>query len=242
MINLEVCIDNIESLFTAQQAGADRIELCGALALGGLSPSSGLITQVMKHASVPVNVMVRPRDGDFLYSSHEVEMMLHEIHTAKKYGMHGVVFGALDKQAKIDVDILKSLMRAAEGLSVTFHRAIDCCEDAHLAIDTLLSVGCDRVLTSGLASNAELGADCLKSMVSQSQGRLIIMAGAGINANNVAGIIKDTGVSEVHLSGKVSRASQMENILNCGYLPEFMKISVTSADKISTVKQAIQGF
>jgi len=242
MIKLEVCIDNIESLYIAQQAGADRIELCSALTLGGLSPTSGLISQVTKHATIPVHVMIRPRDGDFLYSSDEVEMMLSEIHAAHVAGVQGVVFGVLNKQAQIDSDILTSLMKASKGLSVTFHRAIDCCKDPKLAMETVLTAGCDRVLTSGLASRIDLGVDCVKQMVDQSAGRLSVMAGAGITANNVSGIIRSTGINEVHMSAKTRRASYMEAIVNCGYLPEFMKLNVTGGEKVSAVKQAIQGF
>lgn len=242
MINVEVCIDNIESLFTAQNAGAGRIELCSSLALGGLTPSVGLITQVVKHATIPVYAMIRPRDGDFLYSSHEIEMMLSEIHSARSLGVQGVVLGCLTNQAQIDIDALKALMQASEGVGVTFHRAIDCCVDVQLAMETILSAGCERVLTSGLASTAELGVDCIKSMVELSHGRLSVMAGAGVSASNVAGIVKATGVQEVHLSGKVSRASHMKIIQNCGYLPEFMKINVTDNERIEMVKQALQGF
>ncbi|WP_022941300.1 copper homeostasis protein CutC [Psychromonas hadalis] len=242
MINIEVCIDNMESLLTAQRAGAGRIELCSSLALGGVTPSLGLITQVMKHAEIPVYAMIRPRDGDFLYSSDEIEMMLTEIHSVRTLGVQGVVFGLLNQQAQIDSDALKSLMQASKGLAVTFHRAIDCCEDIELAMETILAAGCERILTSGLASSADLGIDNLKKMVTQSNGRLSIMAGAGINANNVARIVKNTGVQEVHLSGKVSRASHMKAVVNCGYLPEFLKMNVTDGKKIDAIKQSLQGF
>jgi len=242
MINIEVCIDNIESLFSAQNAGAGRIELCSSLALGGLTPSNGLISQVVKHANIPVYVMIRPRDGDFLYSSYEIEMMMEEIHNARTLGVQGVVFGLLNKYSQIDKDALKSLMQESKGLGVTFHRAIDCCNDAGLAVETILSVGCDRILTSGLATTAELGGDCIKFMVEQSKGQLSVMAGAGVNKHNVARIVKATGVQEVHLSGKVCRSSQIKTHHNCGYLPEFMNINVTSFEKIEGIKQALQGF
>lgn len=242
MINIEVCIDNIESLFTAQKAGAGRIELCSSLALGGLTPSTGLIKAVVKHANIPVYSMIRPRDGDFLYSSYEIEMMLAEIHHVRSLGVQGVVFGVLNETAQIDEDILKALMQESKGLGVTFHRAIDCCTDAGLAVETILNAGCDRILTSGLASTAELGAGCIQKMVEQSGGQLSVMAGAGVNESNVASIVRTSGVQEVHLSGKMSRSSHMKTLLNCGYLPEFMKLNVTSAVKIEAIKQALQGF
>ncbi|MCP4321612.1 MAG: copper homeostasis protein CutC [Psychromonas sp.] len=242
MINVEVCIDNIESLYAAQRAGAGRIELCSSLTLGGLTPSSGLITQVVKHAAIPVYTMIRPRDGDFLYSSDEVEIMLCEIHHARSLGVQGVVLGLLNQQAEIDKDILKSLMQESRGLGVTFHRAIDCCVDAELAVETVISAGCERILTSGSAKSAELGCESIKRMVKQADGRLSIMAGAGINANNVATIVKATGIQEVHLSGKTVRSSYMQKLINCGYLPEFMIMNVTSSEKVDGVKQALLGF
>lgn len=242
MINIEVCIDNIESLLTAQKSGAGRIELCSSLALGGLTPSSGLITQVMKHAVIPVYAMIRPRDGDFLYSSDEVEMMLAEIHSARALGVQGVVFGLLNQQAQVDKDALNSLMQASKGLAVTFHRAIDCCEDVEQAMEIILGAGCDAVLTSGLANSADLGIDTIKKMVAQSKGRLSVMAGAGINGHNVARIVNETGVKQVHLSGKVSRASYMQTVTNCGYQAEFLNINVTDGQKIEAVKQALQDF
>lgn len=242
MINVEVCIDNIESLFIAQQSGAGRIELCSSLALGGLTPSVGLMTQVIKHAKIPVYSMIRPRDGDFLYSSNEIEMMLSEIHSARLLGVQGVVLGVLDQHALVDSDILKSLVKEAKGLGVTFHRAIDCCLKTEGAVDTIIDAGCERILTSGLATTAESGISTLKKMVDQSQGKLSIMAGSGVNSLNVARIIQQTGVHEIHLSGKISRASHMVNIENCGNLPEFLKINVTGEKNITAVKHALQAF
>ncbi|WP_019614185.1 copper homeostasis protein CutC [Psychromonas ossibalaenae] len=242
MINVEVCIDNIESLFTAQKSGAGRIELCSSLALGGLTPSSGLIELAVKHASVPVYTMIRPRDGDFLYSSFEVEMMLKEIHSARSLGAQGVVFGVLNEDAQIDKDILKSLMRESAGLGVTFHRAIDCCRDVHSAVEAVMSAGCERILTSGLADNAYDGRAVINQMVKQSAGRLSVMAGAGINSDNVGMIIKESGICEVHLSGKKLRASHMKKITACGKLPEFLSINVTDADNIDMLKSAVNPF
>ncbi len=171
----------------------------------------------------------------------EVEMMLKEIHHARSLGVQGVVFGVLNKEAQIDKDILKSLMHESAGLGVTFHRAIDCCCDVHSAVETILSAGCERILTSGLADNAFAGRAVIKQMVKQSEGRLSVMAGAGINSDNVGRIVKESGISEVHLSGKKLRASHMQNITACGKLPEFLSISVTDADNIKTLKSAVNG-
>ena len=239
MFNLEVCIDNIESLFTAQKAGADRIELCSALALGGLTASSGLMKAAVQHATIPIYAMIRPREGDFLYSSDEVEMMLAEIHNARAIGVQGLVFGVLNKQAQIDSDVLKSLMLASKGLGVTFHRAIDCCIDIDNALEIILSAGCERILTSGLKLNAIDGIANIKKMVELSAGYLSIMAGSGINSANVLQIIKQTGVNEVHLSGKTLRNSYMLQIVACGKIAEFQHVNVTQQCKIIAIKEEL---
>ena len=240
MPTIEVCIDNIESLMTAQSAGANRIELCSSLAQGGLTPSAGLIQTALKYAKIPVFSMIRPREGDFLYSSHEIEIMLAEIHTAKKLGVQGLVFGVLTKEAQIDTALLKILMEASKGLQVTFHRAIDCCENAEQAIDSIITAGCHRVLTSGLSENALVGSHVIKSMVKQSKNKLSIIAAAGLNAQNVQEIIQISGVNEVHLSGKTQRQSHMRNIVACGNALEFLQVNVTDKQKITAVVQQCQ--
>jgi copper homeostasis protein len=239
MYNLEVCIDNIESLFTAQTSGADRIELCSALALGGLTPSSALMRAAVQHSTIPIYTMIRPREGDFLYSSDEVEMMLAEIHNARAIGVHGLVFGVLTKHAHVDSDVMKSLMAAASGIGVTFHRAIDCCADIDDAIEQILSVGCERILTSGLMPHAVDGVANIKKMVELSSGHASIMAGSGINSANVLQIIKQTGVKEVHLSAKAPRNSFMQKIIYCGELAEFRQIDVTQESKVRSIKDAL---
>lgn len=239
MLNLEVCIDNIESLFTAQKAGADRIELCSALALGGLTPSFALMKSAVKYSTIPVYAMIRPRDGDFLYSSHEIEMMLGEIHNARAAGVQGVVLGVLNKYAQVDGDLLNSLMLATSGLGVTFHRAIDCSVDIEDGVDKIITAGCERILTSGLMPNAVDGIANIKKMVELSNGHLSVMAGSGINPNNVLQVIKQTGIKEVHLSGKGIRNSYMEKLVSCGELAEFQQLSVTQESKISAIRDLL---
>ncbi len=239
-INVEVCIDNLPSLFNAQNAGAGRIELCSALKLGGLTPSAALVQAVVKHATVPVYAMIRPRDGDFLYSSDEAEMMLQEIHNMKKLGVDGLVFGVLDKHAMIDQTLLTSLMKQAAGSAVTFHRAIDCCIDHQQALEIIIAAGCERILTSGLAQTAVQGGSIIKDMVKQSAGRISIMAGSGVNSNNAKKLIQQTGVSEIHLSGKSAQATHMQQLVACGELAEFKAFDVCHPEQIMAVKQAIK--
>lgn len=245
MLNhLEVCIDNIESLHYAQQGGATRIELCSSLSLGGLTPSAGLMQLAAKYASVPVYAMIRPRQGDFLFSGQDIEIMLADIHAARQAELQGVVVGVLDSQGQVDSDTLHELMKQARGLGVTFHRAIDQCIDPMAALDCIIDAGCERVLTSGLQASALEGAEMLKHMVDYCGNKLSIMAGAGVTADNVAEIIERTGVREVHLSGKTTRPSHMLAYASQAHMGssdiDDFSIPVTSAEKIAAVSQQLR--
>ena len=210
-IEIEVCIDNLESLHNALAGGANRIELCSSLALGGLTPSLGMMKQAARISSVPVYAMIRPRQGDFIFDNDDVMCMLDDIQAAADAGLDGVVLGVLTAQGEIDMVVMKALTSKAHQLKlgVTFHRAIDQLKDYQKALEQIIELGCERVLTSGLASNAEQGKDILKEMVRLTQGRLDIMAGAGVTAENGRQILKHTGVQALHLSGKSTRPSLM---------------------------------
>ncbi|HIF9154831.1 copper homeostasis protein CutC [Photobacterium damselae] len=240
---LEVCIDNIESLHLAQQGGATRIELCSSLALGGLTPNFGFMQAAAKYAQVPVYAMIRPRQGDFLFTDQDMEIMLADVHAAKQASLSGVVLGVLTDQGQVDKDQLKALIHQAQGMGVTFHRAIDQCIDPMATLDILMSLGCERVLTSGLKANAYDGRGMLKEMVTYCGERLSIMAGAGVTAENVGQIISDTGVREIHLSGKTTRPSLMKNYSNQAYMGnadiDDFAIPVTDANKIAAVAKQL---
>ncbi|WP_117234653.1 copper homeostasis protein CutC [Vibrio maerlii] len=233
---IEVCIDNIESLKTAIKAGAERIELCSALALGGLTPSLGLIREAVKRSSVPVYVMIRPREGDFVFNDIEVEMMKDEITTYKSMGVDGVVVGALYADGTINTHALSLWTKAADGIGVTFHRAFDLVKESNLALETLIEYQVERVLTSGLNESAELGIPVIERLVSQADGRISIMAGAGVNAQN-ARFIAQTGVQELHLSGKTQRQSLMASQTDVSMGSESCEntITVTDYDKVNMV-------
>ncbi|HIF9495814.1 TPA: copper homeostasis protein CutC [Photobacterium damselae] len=240
---LEVCIDNIESLHLAQQGSATRIELCSSLALGGLTPNFGFMQAAAKYAQVPVYAMIRPRQGDFLFTDQDMEIMLADVHAAKQASLSGVVLGVLTDQGQVDKDQLKALIHQAQGMGVTFHRAIDQCIDPMATLDILMSLGCERVLTSGLKANAYDGRGMLKEMVTYCGERLSIMAGAGVTAENVGQIISDTGVREIHLSGKTTRPSLMKNYSNQAYMGnadiDDFAIPVTDANKIAAVAKQL---
>ncbi len=209
-ITIEVCVDNIESLQTAQQAGADRIELCSALALGGLTANAGFVQKSLDLATIPLYAIIRPRAGDFIYSEQEVDIMVSDIKFMKLLGIQGVVIGALTPEGDIDEAALKRLMTASRDIGVTFHRAFDLCNDPKQALETLINAGCERVLTSGQQAKAEQGCELLKELVVQADGRISIMPGAGVTPENAEKIIAITKVKELHLSGKTTRKSAMK--------------------------------
>ncbi|MBY6199526.1 copper homeostasis protein CutC [Vibrio hangzhouensis] len=242
---LEVCIDNIESLSLAIAGGATRIELCSSLSLGGLTPNAGLIKQATQSSSVPVYVMIRPRQGDFLYDCDDIEIMTEDIRTAAKYGAQGIVLGLLDKDGHIDMPHAIRLVKLAHELSlgVTFHRAFDQCKNPEQALEDVIALGCERILTSGLQATALEGANYLAKLHLQANGRIAIMAGAGVAADNVAQIVNTSRIAEVHLSGKTSRKSKMHYISNDAKMGNHdiddFTIPVTSSETIRSVSKVL---
>ncbi|WP_373949888.1 copper homeostasis protein CutC [Vibrio pomeroyi] len=243
-IEIEVCIDNLESLHNALAGGANRIELCSSLALGGLTPSFGMMKQVARISTVPVYAMIRPRQGDFIFDNDDVMSMLDDIQAASDAGLDGVVLGVLTAQGEIDMAAMKALTSKAHQLKlgVTFHRAIDQLKDYQTALEQIIELGCERVLTSGLASNAELGKDILKEMVTLTQGRLDIMAGAGVTADNGHEILKHAKVQALHLSAKSTRPSLMTQASKAqmGHddVDDYL-IPVTSSQKIKELRATL---
>lgn len=206
---LEICAGSVESAIAARNGGAKRIELCAALEIGGITPSEGLIAEARKVEGLALNVIIRPRGGDFLYDEHEISCMEHDIHTCKRLGVDGVVIGALTAEGNIDTATCKRLIDAADGMSVTFHRAFDMCRDPQKSLEEIIALGCHRVLTSGQAATAEAGATQLKELIQQADGRIIIMPGCGVGSNNAARIIEATGATEIHASARKSVGSGM---------------------------------
>lgn len=200
MTILEVCIDSVASAIAAEKGGANRLEVCNSLAVGGTTPSHGLMRACAESTDLPLMMMIRPHDGGFVYCEDDIKTMLHDIAAAKELGAHGVVFGALTPAREIDVPTTKRLIATARPLSVTFHRAFDVCIDPMTAMEQLLQMNVDRLLTSGQAATAQQGVDVIRSLVEKADGQIAILAGAGINPANVVAIIDQTGVQEVHAS------------------------------------------
>lgn len=212
---LEICTGSVESAIAARDGGAQRIELCAALEVGGVTPSTGMIAEARKIEGLTLNVIIRPRGGDFLYNSHEAACMEQDILTCRKLGVDGVVIGALTPQGDIDTALCSRLIATAEGMSVTFHRAFDMCRNPQKALEELIAIGCDRVLTSGQAATAEAGIPLLKELVEQAAGRIIIMPGCGVNSSNAGAILRGTGATEIHASARTSVGSCMK-FRHCG--------------------------
>lgn len=198
MALLEVCVDSLPGLRAAEQGGAGRIELCSRLDLGGLSPDRELLEVALGSTRLPLHVMVRTRPGDFVYAPEEIASMEAEIRWLRELEAEGVVLGALTTDRRIDSAALARLLAAARPMSITFHRAFDEVAEPLAALNELIRLGVDRVLTSGGAPDAFQGRKRLRDLVSRAGGRIVVMAGGGVRANNAAAILADAGVVELH--------------------------------------------
>ena len=196
---VEVCLAGVESAVSAQAGGATRIELCENLAEGGTTPSPATIALTCEKLSIPVHVMIRPRGGDFCYSDLEFAVMRRDVVEAVSLNAAGVVFGLLTQDGEVDMKRTQELIDLARPLSVTFHRAFDVASNPFAALDDLLALGVDRLLTSGQQATAWQGRVLIQELVERVNGRLHIMAGSGINASNAAPLIAATGITEIHV-------------------------------------------
>lgn len=241
----EICANSVESCIAAQKGGAHRVELCAGIPEGGTTPSYGEIAMAREVLTTTrLHVIIRPRGGDFLYSPIEVKTMLKDIEVARQLGANGVVFGCLTAEGEIDLPIMRELMKASEGLSVTFHRAFDVCQDAKKALEQIIELGCNRILTSGQQPTAELGIPLLKELQEQASGRIILLAGCGVNEKNISRIAQETGIQEFHFSARESIKSGMnyknESVSMGGtvLINEYER-NVTSAERVKATIQNI---
>ncbi len=206
----EVCANGVESCLAAQQGGADRVELCAGIPEGGTTPSYGEIAIARKLLhETKLHVIIRPRGGDFLYTPLEVERMVADIDMAHRLGADGVVFGCLNQEGEIDMELNRRLMECSKGMSVTFHRAFDRCKNPLLALEQLISLGFHRILTSGQMPTAEQGIPLLVDLFAKAEGRIGILAGCGVNEQNIDKIYQETGITEYHFSGREKKQSKM---------------------------------
>lgn len=209
-VKLEVCAGCMESVWAAARGGAYRVELCSGLGEGGVTPSLGFVKEALKVPGLKKNILIRPRGGDFLYTPAEVEIMVQDILAVKDLGADGVVIGALCPDGTIDEEAMEKMLEAACGMEVTFHRAFDMSRDADESLERIIALGCDRILTSGMAPAAEVGIPTLRRMVERALGRISVMPGCGVKSANAAIIVKETGVGEIHASARCLQDSKMQ--------------------------------
>ncbi len=210
---VEVCANGVESCLAAQQGGADRVELCAGIPEGGTTPSYGEIKVARRVLTATrLHVIIRPRGGDFLYSDLEVERMAADIAVCRDLGVDGVVFGCLKADGTIDVEKNRYLMECSQGMSVTMHRAFDRAADPEQALEQIIALGFNRILTSGQQPKAIQGVDLLARLNRQAAGRIILMAGSGVTEQNIKEIRDVTGLNEFHFSGRESVPSAMQYV------------------------------
>ncbi len=208
---VEICVVDSQSALAAEQGGADRVELCADMTVGGTTPSGGTTTVVCRELRIPVHVLIRPRAGDFILDRLDLEIMLEDIALARRAGARGVVLGALRPDRSVDHVFMERLITASRPMSVTFHRAFDATRDPFEALESLIELGIDRVLTSGGAGQALNGAAELARLVEAARGRISILAGGGVNAGNAAEILITTGVREIHAGSSVCESHLAES-------------------------------
>jgi copper homeostasis protein len=212
MINLylfEICVDSIDGAVAAERGGGNRIELCDNLLEGGTTPSFGIIRRAVETLEIPVNVIIRPRGGDFCYSQNEFAAMKYDIQVVKELGANGVVIGLLQENGEIDAERTRDLVELARPLNVTFHRAFDMARDPYKALEVLIDLGIDRVLTSGQEASVLEGLDTIKALVQQAGDRIIVMPGGDITDRNFTKIAKPSGAREFHFAAMSSVESKM---------------------------------
>jgi copper homeostasis protein len=213
---LEVCVEDIAGLAAAIAGGADRIELCSALAIGGLTPSAGLMAAAGR-ASIPAYAMIRPRAGSFVYSADELAVMKADIDAARRAGLPGVVLGASLPDGRLDRDMLAALVTHAGGLGKTLHRAFDLVPNVEEAVELAISLGFERILTSGCAKTAVDGINVLEQAITIAAGRISIMPGSGINVGTIGALWPRLAISEVHASCSTAQAERDERLLAFGF-------------------------
>lgn len=234
-------MDSVESAVNAERGGASRLELCACLAGGGITPSLGLLRVVKQEVNIPVFVMIRPREGDFVYSEQEFEVMKEDLQLFKKDGnVDGFAFGILTPEGQVDRQRCSELMHLAGPLPVTFHRAFDVTKDPFRALETIISLKMDRILTSGQDSSALDGVPLIKELVDRSCGRILIVPGGGITERNLSRILGDTGCVEFHCSARTNTQPVMRycnhNVaMGAKYGPSEFTTKVTSVERVQAL-------
>jgi len=240
-VTIEVCLDSVDSAVAAQKGGAQRVELCDNLFEGGTTPSIGAVKMARKEISIGLNVIIRPRGGDFCYTPLEFEVMKEDVLACKAAGVDGVVIGCLNPDGTVDKEKTQELIALAQPMSVTFHRAFDMVTDPWVALEEIIEMGCDRILTSGLEATVPEGMEMLAKLVEKAGDRIIIMPGNGITERNFDKVIETVGAKEYHIYVHSESPSAMtfrpDHIYMGGLLrqPEFFN-RYTNSSRVHSLK------
>lgn len=241
---LECCADSVESALNAAQGGASRLELCANLPIGGTTPDLALYHRIRKESDIRIHALIRPRFGDFCYSDYEMDIMREQIRMFRQEKAQAVVIGVLNEEGELNLSAMESLIKEADGMSVTLHRAFDMCRDPFQALEEAVSLGVDTILTSGQRQSAWEGRELLAKLVKQADGRIDIMAGGGIGADVIRRLRPITGGTSYHMSGKVTLDSPMryrkaEVSMGLPSLSEY-EIWRTSTEKVAEAVQVLR--
>lgn len=207
---LEACVDSVPSALAAVRGGADRLELCGNLVIGGTTPDIALYKEIRKHTDIPIRALLRPRFGDFCYNEYEYNILLENIAIYKEAGVNGVVIGSLNPDGSLNVKQMEGMIYAAKGMGITLHRAFDMCGNGMETLRIAKEIGVDTILTSGQESSCMKGCDMIKKMVDAAGDDMTILVGAGVSAAVLAELYEKTGARAYHMSGKIAKNSLMK--------------------------------
>ena len=240
----EVCVETVTDALAAEAGGAARLEVCTALAVGGVTPSPGLLHEILAAVRIPVVVLARPRRGDFLYDSADFAVLERDVRYAREAGAAGVATGVLTRAGQVDTERCRALAAAAAPLSVTFHRAFDLVRDQDEALDVLVALGIERVLTSGGATDVERGADALRRLVARAGSSITVMPGGGVRSSNARELLRTTGARELHASASTDCASAMEHTgsapaLGSAQAPNERVRRVTSIEEVRALARVL---
>ncbi|MFD2744004.1 MULTISPECIES: copper homeostasis protein CutC [Sphingobacterium] len=236
---LEICSSSPTSAIAAQRGGASRVELCQSLESGGITPSPTQIRLTRAQLSIGIFVLIRPRSGNFVYSDVEVQEMIGDIEFCKEVGCDGVVVGILDRDGKVDMPRMTKLVQVARPMQVVFHRAFDLCAEPRKALESIIELGCDRILTSGQQETALEGKALLRELISQAAGRIEIMPGAGVDEHNIVEILKYTNAYSIHSSAKIVEKSSVQH-LNTSIQSMNENMIFTSQERTAKLVQQLQ--
>jgi copper homeostasis protein len=244
MSKIEICVDSPEGVIAARDGWADRVELCDNLFEGGTTPSIGIVKMARRVGGIKLHVIVRPRGGDFLYSDVEFETMKFDVEAARTARVDGIVIGMLTADGNVDKERTTELVTLARPMSVTFHRAFDVCKDPFAALEDLIEIGVDRILTSGQQADAVSGSETIKKLVDAAGDRIVIMACGGIDEANASDVVAATGASEFHFTAFEDVASAMEYknekvAMGSEDAPSEYARRVTSSEKVRAIIEAV---